>query len=463
MAANAAQVQVALESLPSDLRDRSRLVFTAHSIPTAMNDLSGPDADGRYAAQQRETARLVAEAVRGSGAEFDLVWQSRSGPPQVPWLEPDINDHLKQLAAAGAAAVVVAPTGFVSDHIEVRWDLDHEARGTAAAVGLPYARAATVGTHPAFVAAIRELVEEAALRSHAARARPTGPDRNGLSGRLLSGAATGRPGRVMTFPDGPEIELPAGDVTVGVVRIGDTVRRPHQDTSARVADYLRHLEQRGFEGAPRYLGRDDQGRDVLTYLDGEVPGDPIERWAAADGVLRSVAGLVRRLHDASAGYVIPERTVEPGRPQPRFPADEPRIVSQRDVTPQNTVFRAGVAWGLIDFDLSDWTTRSVDLANTAMHWVPLCDPADRGPAFADVDVAARLRLLLDGYGREVIEPEQFLHAAELRFAGSYDVMHWAAENLGGGWARMWDEGVGDVIRRRVAWFAAVREDLARAL
>jgi ferrochelatase len=160
IAANAAGVQAALDTLPVAVRDRARLVFTAHSIPTAMNDLSGPDADGRYAAQQQETARLVAEAVRGSGAEFDLVWQSRSGPPQVPWLEPDINDHLKQLAAEGAAAVVVAPTGFVSDHIEVRWDLDHEAKDTAAALGLPYARAATAGTHPAFVAAVRELVEE---------------------------------------------------------------------------------------------------------------------------------------------------------------------------------------------------------------------------------------------------------------------------------------------------------------
>jgi protoporphyrin/coproporphyrin ferrochelatase len=125
-----------------------------------MNDLSGPAADGRYAAQHRETARLVAEAVRGPGAEFDLVWQSRSGPPQVPWLEPDLNDHLRALAASGTRAVAVTPSGFVSDHVEVRWDLDVEARDTAAAAGLAYVRAGTVGAHPAFVAAICELVEE---------------------------------------------------------------------------------------------------------------------------------------------------------------------------------------------------------------------------------------------------------------------------------------------------------------
>ena len=156
VAALADRVRDALTTVP----DGARLVFTAHSIPVAMNDLSGPSRDGLYAAQQRETARLVAEAVRGPGAEFDLAWQSRSGPPQVPWLQPDVNDHLRALAARGVDAVVVTPSGFVSDHVEVRWDLDHEAAETAAAVGLRFARAGTAGTHPAFVAAIRELVEE---------------------------------------------------------------------------------------------------------------------------------------------------------------------------------------------------------------------------------------------------------------------------------------------------------------
>jgi hypothetical protein len=268
---------------------------------------------------------------------------------------------------------------------------------------------------------------------------------------------------VTGFPDGPEIELPAGDVTVGVVRIGATVRRPHQESSGRVASYLRHLEAVGFEGAPRYLGQDAQGRDVLTYLEGDVPGDPVPSWAAGDDVLPAVARLVRRLHDASEGYAPAARPVEGGRPQPLLPSGEPRIVAQRDVTPQNTVFRNGVAWGLIDFDLSDWTTRSVDLANTAMHWVPLCDPVDRSAVHREIDAGVRLRLMLDAYGRDAVGAEQLLHAAELRFAGSYDIMRWSAENLGGGWARMWDEGVGEVIRRRVDWFASVRDQLAAAL
>jgi ferrochelatase len=153
--ANADGVRAALVGRAED----SRLVFTAHSIPVSMNETAGPSG-GLYLAQQRETARLVAEAVRGPGASFDLVWQSRSGPPKIPWLEPDINDHLRTLAADGVRSVVLAPTGFVSDHLEVAWDLDHEARETARELGLDFARAATAGTHPAFVAMITELVLE---------------------------------------------------------------------------------------------------------------------------------------------------------------------------------------------------------------------------------------------------------------------------------------------------------------
>jgi ferrochelatase len=176
VAANADAARAALATLPAAERDTARLVFTAHSIPVAMNETAGPAdgfpaagdaarndaaAGGRlYERQQRDTARLVAEQVRGPGAAFDLVWQSRSGPPQVAWLEPDINDHLRSLAAGGVRAVVICPTGFVSDHLEVLWDLDTEARQTAADLGIACARAATAGTHPAFVAAVRELVQE---------------------------------------------------------------------------------------------------------------------------------------------------------------------------------------------------------------------------------------------------------------------------------------------------------------
>ena len=157
--ANADRVRAALAELPVNQRGDARLVFTAHSVPESANAVAGPDGD-LYRRQQLETARLVAEAVRGPGTEFDLVWQSRSGPPQVPWLGPDVNDHLRALAAGGVRSVLIAPTGFVSDHLEVLWDLDNEAAATAAELGMTMVRAATAGTHPAFVATIGDLVQE---------------------------------------------------------------------------------------------------------------------------------------------------------------------------------------------------------------------------------------------------------------------------------------------------------------
>ncbi|MGC9665684.1 ferrochelatase [Planosporangium sp. 12N6] len=152
-------VTAALGTLPADRTPAdTRLVFTAHSIPTAMDATSGPDG-GRYSAQVREAAGLVAAAAAPE-LTWDLVWQSRSGPPQVPWLSPDVNDHLAALAADGVRNVVVSPVGFVSDHLEVIWDLDNEAADTARRLGLNYARAATPGTDPRFVRMVVDLVRE---------------------------------------------------------------------------------------------------------------------------------------------------------------------------------------------------------------------------------------------------------------------------------------------------------------
>jgi ferrochelatase len=158
VAPHADAVTRALATLDPARRASTRLVFTAHSIPVSMAKTAGPDG-GRYEAQLHETARLV-HAAAAPDLPWDLVWQSRSGPPQVPWLDPDINDHLTALAAKAVTDVVVSPIGFVSDHLEVLWDLDNEAKETAGELGLGYARAATPGIDPRFVTMVRELVEE---------------------------------------------------------------------------------------------------------------------------------------------------------------------------------------------------------------------------------------------------------------------------------------------------------------
>ena len=148
----------ALALLPPGIRDQAELVFTAHSIPASMAAASGPDG-GRYQAQLAEVAGRVAAGVGRTG--WKLAYQSRSGPPSVPWLEPDVNDCLTSVAKAGAPAAVVVPIGFVSDHMEVIFDLDIEAARTASDLGLPMVRAATPGTAPEFVTMISSLVRDA--------------------------------------------------------------------------------------------------------------------------------------------------------------------------------------------------------------------------------------------------------------------------------------------------------------
>lgn len=154
--ANADAVRAAMDQLGRP----ARLVFTAHSVPSVADAQAGPPSAGghRYSRQVAAVAALVAAAA--GVPEHDVVWQSRSGPPSVPWLEPDIVDHLDTLAAAGVDAVVVSPVGFVSDHIEVLWDLDDEARERATKHGMAFARAATAGTSPLFARLVVDLVRE---------------------------------------------------------------------------------------------------------------------------------------------------------------------------------------------------------------------------------------------------------------------------------------------------------------
>ncbi|MDZ4270367.1 MAG: ferrochelatase, partial [Mycobacterium sp.] len=157
-------IRDAAATLPEQLRGGARLVFTAHSIPVRATSRCGPDL---YERQVGYTSALVAAAA--GYREYDQVWQSRSGPPQVPWLEPDVGDHLETLARAGTEAVIVCPVGFVADHIEVVWDLDNELAEQAAEAGIVLARASTPNAQPRFAALVVDLVDELRLGLPAAR------------------------------------------------------------------------------------------------------------------------------------------------------------------------------------------------------------------------------------------------------------------------------------------------------
>lgn len=156
--ANAAALRQVLEELPG-----ARVVFVTHSIPTDMAGASGaPEARGAYVTWHEEVARRV-HAAQGLADDYDLVYCSRSGRPDQPWLEPDVNDHLAALKERGVDRVVLAPIGFISDHMEVIYDLDTQARQTCQELGITMARAATAGVAETFVAMLADrLVERAA-------------------------------------------------------------------------------------------------------------------------------------------------------------------------------------------------------------------------------------------------------------------------------------------------------------
>jgi protoporphyrin/coproporphyrin ferrochelatase len=149
---NIENLSIALGQLPAESRSKAQIAFTAHSIPVSMS------VNCDYHDQLLEACRLVADGAGHSN--WRLVFQSRSGSPAQPWLEPDICDHLSELSESGVTDVVVAPIGFVSDHMEVIYDLDTEAWQHSKLIGINMIRAATVGTHPKFVSMIRELIVE---------------------------------------------------------------------------------------------------------------------------------------------------------------------------------------------------------------------------------------------------------------------------------------------------------------
>ena len=266
----------------------------------------------------------------------------------------------------------------------------------------------------------------------------------------------------------PEIPLLGGDVTEGVVRVGNTVRRPVHGNSPLVHALLKHLEDVGFAGAPRFLGIDSAGREVLTYVEGEVAGRPRPAWIADEDRLVSVGRLVRAYDDAAATFVVPPGAEpDPGLPDPPgippAPPYPPELIGHVDITPENVVFRDGQAVALIDFDLAKWATRADEMFSAMVWWAPLRDPADVDPLLRDVDAPRRCRLLADAYGMSQTDRGRVIEVAIMRSRRSWHLMKQRAELLGGGWQRMWDEGAGDQIKRRLAWVERNADTLRAAL
>ena len=239
-------------------------------------------------------------------------------------------------------------------------------------------------------------------------------------------------------------------MTDGVVRVGDTVRRPASAHTAAVHGLLRHLERVGFDGAPRALGIDDQGREILSWLPGEAALRPLPRYAVTEEALAALGTLLRRFHDAAASYVPPPDAVWDTLVASNLDA-APELVGHCDVTTENVIFRGEVPYALIDFDLARPTTRLFDVVTTLRHWAPITDPADRDPLLRDADVGRRLAVFCAAYGLDRERRREVLPAARVRFERSYEAMRERADRLGGGWARMWQAGVGARIRRAQDW------------
>lgn len=244
-----------------------------------------------------------------------------------------------------------------------------------------------------------------------------------------------------------EVPLLGGTANRGRVhRVGDTVRRPMRPTSAATHALLRHLEEVGFEGAPRVLGVDDDGREVLTYIPGDAVTVPLPDWGLTDDALRSTAELLRRFHDAAEGFDPEPHTWA----HPTPPAFRGGGIAHNDPNLDNVVFREGRAVALIDFDLAAPGSSVWDLATAARLWAPLRSPSDvhdvrRGRGLE------RLRILVDAYGLDAAGRD--LLVAALRDAHSWmvDIVADGARDGVPGFAEYWTPDAVERARRTDAW------------
>lgn len=261
-----------------------------------------------------------------------------------------------------------------------------------------------------------------------------------------------------------EVPLLGGTANRGqVVRVGDTVRRPQRPTSPATAALLGHLADVGFDGAPRHLGTDRLGREVLTYIPGEAVLPPYPAWALTDEALRSVADLLRRYHDAVEGF-------DAGAQQWPDPAPEPfrarwggrdLLVSHNDTNLDNVVFRDYRAVALIDFDLASPGSRLWDVAGTARLWAPLRLDDDIDDARSGRSLE-RLRVLVDAYGLREPDRALLVDAVAAHHDWLYGFMRAAVQHGHHAFADYLDSGAQVRSERSRAWYAT-SQALRRAL
>ena len=253
-----------------------------------------------------------------------------------------------------------------------------------------------------------------------------------------------------------EEPLPGGMGSGGaVVRVGATVRRPWRPETPAVHAFLDHLEAVGFDGAPRYLGTDDQGRAVLTYVEGDVAIPPFPGWAASGALLASVADLQRRLHEAARSFEPAPDAVWDRANLP--PAGPGAIVCHNDLCIENVVVRDGVAVAFIDFDFAAPNDPLIDIAIAARHWVPFRDPVDMFDTWAGVDQVARLRAFCDVHGLDAAARGRVVEAGKDFLDRALVSVRTRAESGLPLYVAFWEGGYADQNRRSRAWLDAVSD------
>jgi hypothetical protein len=243
-----------------------------------------------------------------------------------------------------------------------------------------------------------------------------------------------------------------------VTRVGNTVRRPRRPTSPATWALLEHLERVGFEGAPRFLGVDDRGREVLSFLPGEAAIEPYGDWAFTDEALVSVAELLRRFHDAAASF-DPARHAWPDFVPPAFVDG---LVCHNDPNLDNVIFSNGLAVGLIDFDLAGPGCAAWDVACAVRLWAPLRDERD-APAELRGRSLDRLRLFVDAYGLPQRDRSRVADAAIRTHERCYRVVREAVSQGHEPFGRMWREGGRERAERTRRWIASHRGQMAARL